>query len=71
MRKRKLKLVKVAKVEAVACLTYNYEKIPEYRCSECGFGVAEGYVSCPYCGSELDWKFDKPSKEFLELIDKL
>ena len=44
MRKRKLKLVKVAKVEAVACLTYN---------------------------SELDWKFDKPSKEFLELIDKL
>ena len=71
MRKRKLKLVKVAKVEVVAFLNYNNQRLPEYCCSECGFSVADNYICCPYCGSELDWEFDKPSKEFLELIDKL
>lgn len=27
----------------------------DYRCSECGMGVAEGYICCPYCGQLLDW----------------
>ena len=44
MKRRKLKLIKVAKVEVVACLAYDNQKLPEYRCSECGFSVAEGYL---------------------------
>ena len=26
----------------------------DYRCSNCGFGVADDYLCCPYCGQYLD-----------------
>lgn len=31
------------------------EMIPEYRCpnKKCGFGVAEDWICCPYCGQKL------------------
>ena len=27
----------------------------DYRCSNCGFGIADDYLCCPYCGQYLDW----------------
>lgn len=32
------------------------ESIPDYRCPNCGYGIAEDYVSCPHCGGVLDWE---------------
>lgn len=53
---RKLRLTKVVVPELVAYFTHSEESTPDYRCPECGFGLAEEYSYCPYCGSELDWK---------------
>ena len=36
--------------EVVALLHYKDETIPDYRC-KCGYGVAEDYNFCPYCGA--------------------
>lgn len=72
---RKLKLIKVVVPEIVAYIgsdkgIENME--PDYRCTECGFGVAEEYVCCPYCAAELDWKrVRKPTKKFRKLISRL
>lgn len=70
---RKLKMIKVVAPELVAYITCNgEEKIPDYVCPECGGGVAEGYISCPYCGAELDWKRkSEESKEFQKLMEQL
>lgn len=27
----------------------------DYMCAECGMGIAEEYVCCPYCGQAIDW----------------
>lgn len=72
---RKIKFVKVVDPEIVAYFlsrtdTDNTEY--EYRCPECGFGVAEDYVVCPHCGSELNWKQVKsPSQKFIKFLDRL
>jgi len=69
---RKLKLVRIVKPELVAYLCHNDERLPDYRCGnpDCGYGVAEEYVACPYCGSELDWKrLDERSAEFKKLME--
>lgn len=72
---RKIKLIKVVIPEIVAYLGQGPEidnMYPDYRCPECGFGVADDYVACPHCGSELNWeKVRKPSKEFRKLINRL
>lgn len=72
MNMRKLRLVKVVAPELVAYFAHGDEKIPDYRCPICSFGVADEYVCCPHCSAELDWtREDKKSKEFRELIDSL
>lgn len=69
---RRLRLVKVVSPELVAYLTYEGEKLPDYRCPICGYGVADDYVCCPHCGTELEWRMKtKKSKEFRKLIDSL
>ena len=40
------------------------ERIPDYRCPICGYGVADDYVSCPHCGGVLNWEdVEAPSEE--------
>ena len=41
---RKLRLIKVVVPELIAYFTNGGEKIPDYRCPICGFGVADDYV---------------------------
>lgn len=31
----------------------------DYVCPECGSGIAEEFVCCPYCGTYIDWSEDK------------
>lgn len=72
---RRLKLIKVVVPEIVAYIgpgpgIENME--PDYRCPECGFGVADDYVACPHCAAELDWNnVRKPSESFRKLVDRL
>lgn len=48
----------------------NFE--PDWECPNCGFGVAEDYVTCPHCGSELNWSLArKPSKTFKKFMARL
>lgn len=69
---RKLKLVKVVIPELVAYLIHGKEKLPEYRCPECGAGVSEEYICCPYCGVGFDWnRKDEKSAEFQKLINSI
>lgn len=69
---RKLRLVKVVHPELVGGITIRGEEVLEWRCPECGYGIAEEWVSCPYCGVELDnSKMDKKSREFKKLLDSL
>ena len=28
---------------------------PDYRCPECGMGIAREYECCPYCKTEFEW----------------
>lgn len=64
--------IKTVVPEIVAYLDYEGEKVPDYRCPECGFGVAEDYIGCPHCMSKLDWEnVKKPDEgEFRELSGK-
>lgn len=32
------------------------ERVPDYRCPNCGYGLADDYVSCPHCSAVLDWE---------------
>lgn len=69
---RKLRLIKVVSPELVTYFAYGEEKLLDYRCPICGFGVADDYVCCPHCTAELDWEHeDKKSREFRKLIDSL
>ncbi len=48
------------------------ELIPDWQCSNCGYGVADDYVACPHCGSALDWsRARKPSKAFKKFMARL
>ena len=54
---RRIRLVKVLAPESVA-RTYDSagNRVDEdFRCVECGMGVAREYACCPYCKCELDW----------------
>ena len=31
----------------------------DYICHECGLGIAEAYICCPYCGTYIDWSEEK------------
>lgn len=67
----KIKTV-VPEIVAYFVDTESEEKVPDYRCPECGFGVAEDYICCPHCMSKLDWEnVKKPFEEFRKLIDSL
>lgn len=67
-----LRLTKVVIPDLVAYIRHGNEKLPDYRCPECGYGIGEDYTYCPYCGVKFNWeKMNKPSKEFKKLIDKL
>lgn len=72
---KKIKLVNVAVPKIVAYFSEgsnneNFE--PDWECPNCGFGVAEDYVTCPHCGSELDWsRAIKPSKTFKKFMARL
>lgn len=61
---RRIRLVKVLAPESVA-RTYDSagNRVDEdFRCAECGMGVAQEYACCPYCKCELDWdKVTSPS----------
>ena len=67
------KFVKVVIPEIVAYLGSSPDNMePDYRCPECGYGVSEEYVCCPYCGNDLDWeKVKEPTENFLRIIRKL
>lgn len=68
---RKIRFIRVVIPEIVAYLCYGEERFPDYRCSQCGCGVGDNYSYCPYCGSELDWKYtDKLSEAFSKLVEK-
>ena len=54
---RRIRFVKVSAPESVA-RTYDSvgNRVDEdFRCAECGMGVAREYSCCPYCKCELDW----------------
>lgn len=54
---RRIRLVKALAPESVA-RTYDSagNRVDEdFRCVECGMGVAREYACCPYCKCELDW----------------
>lgn len=70
---KRIRLVKVVVPEIVAYFGNTPEIMEsEYRCTECGLGIADDYVYCPYCGSEFAWdKVRKPSKRFLEFFGEL
>lgn len=53
---KKIKLIDVVVPEIVAYLKYGEEKVPDYRCPKCGFGVADDYICCPHCSAELNWE---------------
>ena len=40
---RKIRLFKVVVPELVAYTIHGEDKIPDYRCPECGLGACEGY----------------------------
>lgn len=70
---RRIRLVKVSTPESVA-RTYDSagNRVDEdFRCTECGMGVAREYACCPYCKCELDWgKIISPSDyAFRNLVD--
>lgn len=70
----RIKTVKVTVPEIVAYFSDDpdSELIPDWQCSNCGYGVADDYVACPHCGSWLDWsRAEKPSKQFLEFLKEL
>lgn len=69
----KIKFVKVVIPEIVAYMKCDSgEIITDYRCTRCRFGVADDYMYCPHCGSELDWKkVKRPSQKFIKLLDRL
>ena len=72
---RKVRLVKVVIPKIVAYMRPgpdidNME--PDYQCPECGFGVADDYVYCPYCGAELDWRRVRMlTEKFRKLAERL
>lgn len=67
---RKLKFINVVIPELVSYLIHGNEKIPDYRCPECGYGVADDYVCCPHCGVWLNWKKeDEDSHAFRMLME--
>lgn len=69
---KKIRLINVVVPELVAYMSFGDEKVPDYRCPVCGFGVAEEYVCCPHCMSELNWfGKDKKSEEFKKIINNL
>lgn len=35
----------------------------DYICSECGLGIAEEYICCPYCGTYIDWSEKKDGNQ--------
>lgn len=54
----------VKEAEFVGYITYNKEKLAEWRCpnKKCGMGVSEEYTCCPYCGQKLKFREPKPVK---------
>ena len=73
-KKYKAKAVKVVVLKIIAYISDSLgsELIPDWRCPNCGYGVADDYVACPHCGSELDWsRARKPSKAFKKFMERL
>lgn len=54
---RRIRFVKVSTPENVARTYDSVGNIvdEDFRCAECGMGVAREYACCPYCKCELDW----------------
>ena len=63
---RKIKFVKQVIPETIGYFGVDAENtIPDYRCTNCWFGVAEFFEYCPFCGSELAWeRVKKEQKAF-------
>lgn len=52
--------------EFVGYTIFNGEKFTEWRCPNCGLGVSEDYVCCPYCGQKI--KFGKiPETKLIDI----
>lgn len=71
VRKSKTKVVKVVVPKIIAYFPdgpYS-ELIPDWRCPNCGYGVADNYVACPHCGSWFDWsRAENPVRQEAEEI---
>ena len=52
--------------EFIGYTIFHGEKFTEWRCPNCGFGVSEDYVCCPYCGQKI--KFGKiPETKLIDI----
>ena len=57
--------------EYVGYRRYYGERINEWRCpnKNCGFGVSEEWVCCPYCGQKIKFG-DIPAKKLIDITPK-
>lgn len=69
---RKIRFVKVVVPEIVAYIGSDVSDMaPDYRCPECGSGISNDYLYCPYCSVELNWeKVRKPSARFQNFLNR-
>ncbi len=52
--------------EFVGYTIFHDERFSEWRCPNCGLGVSEDYVCCPYCGQKI--KFGKiPETKLIDI----
>ena len=45
--------------ECVSIMYLNGERLLDWRCPICGYGVAEEYICCPYCRQKLKFEEKK------------
>lgn len=73
-KKTKIKVVKVVVPKIIAYFPVgpDSELVSDWRCPNCGYGVADDYVACPHCGSWFDWsRAGKSSKAFKKFMARL
>lgn len=77
MRRKCRKKIKVVKTVIPEVVAYFEDRsrlgnmLPDYRCPECGFGIADDYICCPCCAAELDWKSVQTSPAEFKTVSEL
>lgn len=60
------------KAELVAIHKHQEDTFYDYRCPDCGYGVADDYICCPHCTRKL--VFEKPeqaaARELKEAVEE-